>query len=287
MLARFAQAAGLTVTVLSASAARCMLKGDALHAYDDCSRRAARASSPSRRSCLREGEVIVDALARHRACGTPCATSSSPVIQRDQCRRPAGVRAGCAFGARCDTGVALGDAVRADCTVTLRRPEDRARSSATGRSSRAPSTSTISKSRRPPSAEFAPRLERIMEAEIVRRAAAPAARRAQGRLRPRAHRGQRRRACPAPRASRAKRACASARASSRSPSRRRTWRPSPPGRPELICLPFRGRGRAQRSHRTRADVVAVGPGLGRSAGRAQCSMPCSRAASRWSSMRMR
>src|SRR5579859_3452150 len=60
VLARFAQAAGLTVSVLSALSPE-QLQGDALHAHEDFKASGGEAR-PFAPDLLREGEVIVDAL---------------------------------------------------------------------------------------------------------------------------------------------------------------------------------------------------------------------------------
>jgi hydroxyethylthiazole kinase-like uncharacterized protein yjeF len=116
VLARFAHAAGMTVTVLSASPAE-RLHGDARQAYEDfrASGGAERAFMPER---LAAGEVIVDALlgtglkggVRDELAQVIRAINSSgrPVFALDV---PSGLDG--------DTGIALGEAIRADATVTF------------------------------------------------------------------------------------------------------------------------------------------------------------------------
>jgi len=116
VLARFAQAAGLTVTVVSASDPGA-LKGDARQAHADF-----RASGGTTRafeaSLLSSGEVIVDALLGTGLTGSvrpelipvirAINASGLPVFALDV---PSGLDA--------DTGSVLGEAVRAEATVTF------------------------------------------------------------------------------------------------------------------------------------------------------------------------
>lgn len=116
VLARFAQAAGLTVSALAAVPPE-RLQGDARQAYDDF-----RASSgrvlPFDSAALGTGEVIVDALlgtgltsaVREDAAGVIAAINAAgrPVFALDV---PSGLSS--------DLGAPLGAAVRADCTITF------------------------------------------------------------------------------------------------------------------------------------------------------------------------
>lgn len=116
VLARFAHAAGLTVTVLSAAPPE-ELRGDARSAYDDFrgSGGVERAFSPEG---LGSGEVVVDALLGTGLKGSvrpelaqvirAINSSGKPVFALDV---PSGLDS--------DAGVALGEAVRADATVTF------------------------------------------------------------------------------------------------------------------------------------------------------------------------
>jgi len=116
VLARFAQAAGLTVTTLAATAPAA-LRGEARQAHEDLRASGARVL-PYARERLGDGEVVVDALlgtglrgpAREEvACVIGDINSSGrPVLAVDV---PSGLDS--------DTGVPLGETVRADCTVTF------------------------------------------------------------------------------------------------------------------------------------------------------------------------
>jgi ADP-dependent NAD(P)H-hydrate dehydratase / NAD(P)H-hydrate epimerase len=117
VLARFAQAAGLTVTVLSAGAVEA-LRGDARHAYEDL-RASGAAVQPFTPELLASGgELVVDALLGTGIKGAPredvaqviraINALSTPVFSLDV---PSGLDA--------DIGEAPGDAVRADATVTF------------------------------------------------------------------------------------------------------------------------------------------------------------------------
>ena len=129
---------------------------------------------------------------------------------------------------------------------------------------RARCSSTISRSSRAsrgaPSRASSGILESAIQQALPRRARAFT----QGRFRPRVDRGRRRGHAGCRRASRARPVCASARAWSPSP-----WRPDnvpaiSSGRPELICLPLTD-AEALREPAEKADVIAIGPGLGRTA----------------------
>src|SRR5207237_595637 len=116
VLARFAHAAGLTVTVLSAAPPE-ELRADARQAYEDF-RASGGVAHPFSAERLTSGEVIVDALlgtglegdVRPELAHVIRAINSSgrPVFALDV---PSGLDS--------DAGVALGEAVRADATVTF------------------------------------------------------------------------------------------------------------------------------------------------------------------------
>jgi NAD(P)H-hydrate epimerase len=116
VLARFAQAAGLTVTVLSAVAVQA-LRGDAQQAYEDF-RASGGVVQPFSPQLLANGELIVDALLGTGIKGAPreevaeviraINAIGTPVFALDV---PSGLDA--------DIGEAPGDAVRADATVTF------------------------------------------------------------------------------------------------------------------------------------------------------------------------
>ncbi|MEP7247556.1 MAG: NAD(P)H-hydrate dehydratase [Gammaproteobacteria bacterium] len=259
VLARFAQAAGLTVSVLMATP-RGELKGDARQAHDDFAASGGR-MNPFSASLLGEGEVIVDALL---GTGLRNAVRDElvPVIQAiNAAGRPVFVL-DVPSGLDSDRGIALGEAVRADCTVTFvglktglfigDGPEYSGNIYCDDLEVTAPR-----------SAQFTPRLERILDAEIIR--ALP--RRARG-----AHKGDFGRVLIVgsgvgmPGAVRlAGEACL------RVGAGLVTVAVAPDnvaaiasGRPELICQPLEEPGELGEAIE-RAGVIAIGPGLGRSA----------------------
>ena len=116
VLARFAHAAGLTVTTLAAVPPDA-LRGDARRAFEDL-----RASgtqvlpySPQR---LAEGEVIVDALLGTGLRGPAREEAARVIRDINSSGRPV-LAVDVPSGLDSDTGVPLGEAVRADCTVTF------------------------------------------------------------------------------------------------------------------------------------------------------------------------
>jgi len=258
VLARFAQAAGLTVTVLAAVSPE-SLQGDARHAYDDLMASGGKVQPFAGQ--LRDGEVVVDALlgtglrsaVREDLAAVVRAINASerPVFALDV---PSGLDS--------DTGVVLGEAVQADCTITFVGLKtglfigDGPEFAGTVYFDDLEVTS-------PATPGFAPRLERILESEIVR--ALPRRRRS-------AHKGDFGRVLIAgsgvsmPGATRlAGEACM------RVGAGLVTVAVAPDnvaaiaaGRPELICLPVAD-PRALTEAIARADVVAIGPGLGRDA----------------------
>jgi NAD(P)H-hydrate epimerase len=258
VLARFAQAAGLTLTVLAASDPQ-QLRGAARQAFEDFRANGAQVR-PFAAALLAEGEIVVDALlgtglrgevrAEYAAAIRAINLSGRPVFALDV---PSGLDS--------DTGVPLGEAVRADCTVTFvglktgllvgEGPEY---------------TGTVffdDLELTPPPGEFVPRLTRIVESEI--HAALPRRHRA-------AHKGDFGRVLIVgsgsgmPGATRlAGEACL------RVGAGLTTVVAAPEnvaaiaaGRPELICLALTDQ-RVLAQALARADVVAIGPGLGRSA----------------------
>ena len=116
VLARFAQAAGLTVRVLTIGDPEA-LKGEARKAYEDFRSSGARAQ-PFAPALLAEGEVVVDALLgtglkgevrpEYAAAIRAINASHQPVFALDV---PSGLDS--------DSGMPLGEAVRADGTVTF------------------------------------------------------------------------------------------------------------------------------------------------------------------------
>jgi ADP-dependent NAD(P)H-hydrate dehydratase / NAD(P)H-hydrate epimerase len=258
VLGRFAQAAGLTVTVLSATSPNA-IKGDALLAYNDCVSSGARIL-PFAPALLAEGELVVDALVgtglksavREELLPVVHAINSAgrPVFSLDM---PSGLDS--------DTGVALGEAVRADCTVSFVGLKT---GLLIGDGPEYAGTLYFDdlEVTAPAGAQFSPRLERIQESEIL--LALPRRRRA-------AHKGDFGKVLivgsgpSMPGATRlAGEACL------RVGAGLVTVAVAPEnlaaiasGRPELICLPFR-EAEELREAIERAQVIAVGPGLGRS-----------------------
>ena len=116
VLARFAQAAGLTVSVLAAVSPE-ELRNDARQACDDFkgSGGQLRPFSPD---LLREGEVIVDALLGTGLRGGARPELEKVISQINSAGRPI-FALDVPSGLDSDTGVPLGETVRADCTVTF------------------------------------------------------------------------------------------------------------------------------------------------------------------------
>jgi NAD(P)H-hydrate epimerase len=116
VLARFAHAAGLTVTTLAGTSPEA-LRGDARQAYEDlrASGVPVHSYAPER---LADGEVIVDALLGTGLRG-PAREEAARVIRGiNGSGRPV-LAVDAPSGLDSDTGVPLGDTVRADCTVTF------------------------------------------------------------------------------------------------------------------------------------------------------------------------
>jgi hydroxyethylthiazole kinase-like uncharacterized protein yjeF len=259
VLARFAQAAGLTVSVLAA-APRSALKGDALQAYDDYATSGGRAQEFSAAK-LSEGELVVDAVLGTGLRSAP-REGLVPLIQAiNSCGRPV-FALDVPSGLDCDRGVAQGAAVRADCTVTFVGLKT---GLFIGDGPEYAGTVYFDDLEvvAPQSSAFTPRLERILDAEILQ--ALP--RRARG-----AHKGDFGRVLIVgsgvgmPGAVRlAGEACL------RVGAGLVTVAVAPEnvgaiasGRPELICLPLAEPEDLSEAIE-RAEVIAIGPGLGRSA----------------------
>jgi hydroxyethylthiazole kinase-like uncharacterized protein yjeF len=258
VLARFARAAGLTVSVLATVPPE-RLEGDARRAYDDCVASGidvARFTSEG----LADGDVIVDAMLgtglrsvlRDDALAVIDAVNAAhrPVLALDV---PSGLDA--------DTGAPFGAAVRADCTVTfvglktglfIGDGPERAGTVYFDDLEVVP----------PPGPKFRPRLERIVEPDIQR--ALP--RRARS-----AHKGDFGRVliigsgAGMPGATRL-----AGEAALRVGAGLVTVVAAPvniaaiaSGRPELICIAAEGPEDLEDAL-SRADVIAIGPGLGRS-----------------------
>ena len=260
VLGRFAQAAGLTVTVLSATPPSA-LKGDALSAYNDCVASGARIQ-PFAAEMLKDGELIVDAL-----LGTGLKSvireELLPVVHAINACGKQVFALDVPSGLDSDTGIAHGEAVRADCTVSFVGLKT---GLMIGDGPEYAGTLYFDDLEVTPpagNAQFSPRLERILESEIIQ--ALPRRRRA-------AHKGDFGKVLivgsgpSMPGATRlAGEACL------RVGAGLVTVAVAPEnlaaiasGRPELICLPFREAGELREAIE-RAQVIAVGPGLGRSA----------------------
>jgi NAD(P)H-hydrate epimerase len=259
VLARFAQAAGLTVSVF-ATAPREALKGDARQAYDDFAASGGRVQ-PFAAELVAECEVVVDAVLGTGLRNAP-REDVVPVIQAiNACGRPV-FALDVPSGLDSDRGVPQGAAVRADCTVTFvglktglfigDGPEYAGTVYFDDLEVTAPATPA-----------FTPRLERILDTEILQ--ALPRRARA-------AHKGDFGRVLIVgsgvgmPGATRlAGEACL------RVGAGLVTVAVAPEnvaaiasGRPELICLPLSEPDVLSEAI-DRAGVVAIGPGLGRSA----------------------
>jgi len=164
VLARFAQAAGLDVLVLAAVSPQ-RLKGDARSAYEDCIASGGRVL-PFDSTRLADGDVIVDALLG-TGLGEPVRgelaqaigalnTAGRPVLALDL---PSGLNG--------DSGAVMGCAVRADTTITFvalktglflgEGPELRGRL-----------TFDDLEVAVPDAGEFRPRFERLCEADLAR-----------------------------------------------------------------------------------------------------------------------
>lgn len=258
VLARFAQAAGLTVTAVAAVPVD-SLRNDARQAWDDF-RSSGGQVSPFSPAVLQEGEVIADAIlgtglkgaVRDDLAAVIAAINSSgrPVFALDV---PSGLDS--------DTGMPLGETIRADCTVTFvglktglfigDGPEY------------AGTVFFDDLEIEPPAQEgFEPKLERIMDTEILR--ALPRRRRS-------SNKGDFGRVLIVgsgpgmPGAARlAGEACLRVGAGLVTVA---VWPENvaaiSAGRPELICLGIAKGGELEEAVE-RANVVAIGPGLGKS-----------------------
>src|SRR5689334_4474857 len=257
VLARFAQAAGFTVSVLAAVSVE-SLRNDARQACEDfkSSGGQLRPFSPD---LLREGEVIVDAL-----LGTGLKGGARPELEKviahiNSASRPI-FALDVPSGLDSDTGVPLGETVRADCTVTfvgLKTGLFIADGPEFSGTVFFDDLEVVA----PQAKGFEPRLERIMEAEILR--ALPRRRRS-------SNKGDFGRVLIVgsgtgmPGAVRlAGEACLRVGAGlvTVAVSADNVVAISA-GRPELICLPLVHEGELEEAIE-RANVVAIGPGLGK------------------------
>ena len=260
VLARFAQAAGLTVSVL-ATTPRSGLKGDACQAFDDFAASGGRAH-PFSAALLREGEVVVDAVLGTGVRG-PVRPELLPVIEAINASGRPVFALDVPSGLDSDRGVALGATVRADCTVSFVGLKTGLLIGDGPEFAGTVYFDDLEVSAPPGDDSFRPRLERIQDSEILQ--ALP--RRPRG-----AHKGDFGRVLIVgsgvgmPGAVRlAGEACL------RVGAGLVTVAVAPDnvaaiasGRPELICLPLSDMDALSESIE-RANVVAIGPGLGRTA----------------------
>ncbi len=257
VLARFAQAAGLTVTALAAVPTE-SLRNDARQACDDF-RSSGGQLRPFSAELLHEGEVIVDALLGTGLKGAVRPDLAEVISRINSAGRPV-FALDIPSGLDSDTGVPLGETVRADCTVTFvglktglfigDGPEFAGTVFFDDLEITPPRTK-----------EFEPRLERIMESEIL--CALPRRRRS-------SNKGDFGRVLIVgsgpgmPGATRlAGEACLRVGAGlvtvAVAPE---NVAPISAGRPELICLGLHHNGDLEEAAE-RANVIAIGPGLGR------------------------
>ncbi|MGB6606044.1 MAG: NAD(P)H-hydrate dehydratase [Steroidobacteraceae bacterium] len=257
VLARFAQAAGLTVTVAAAGAPE-QLRGDARRAYEDFRNSDGRIQ-PFAPALLSQGEVLVDALLGTGLRDGVRADTSRVIRAINAADRPV-FALDVPSGLDSDAGVALGETVRAEVTITFVGLKT---GLFVGDGPEYAGTVVFDdlELAAPPTPQFTPRLTRIVEAEIhqvlPRRARAankgdfgrvlivgsgsgmPGAARLAGEACLRVGAGLTTVAVAAENVA----AIAS-------------------GRPELICMALTGEAELADAL-SRADVVAIGPGLGR------------------------
>jgi ADP-dependent NAD(P)H-hydrate dehydratase / NAD(P)H-hydrate epimerase len=257
VLARFAQAAGLAVTVLTVSDPE-QLRGEARQAYQDF-RASGGQARPFTAPLLAEGEIVVDALLGTGLRGAVRPEYAEAIRAINLCGRPV-FALDVPSGLDSDAGVALGEAVRADCTVTFVGLKTGLLVGDGPEFTGTVFFDDLEVAPLPP--QFTPRLTRIVEGEIHE--ALPRRRRA-------AHKGDFGRVLIVgsgsgmPGATRlAGEACLRAGAGLT------TVAAAPEnvaaiaaGRPELICLALSSASVLEEAL-TRTDVVAIGPGLGRS-----------------------
>lgn len=257
VLARFAQAAGLTVTVLAAVAPD-QLRGDARQAYEDFEGSGGQIHDFAPQ-LLGEGDVIVDALLGTGLHGGVREDLAQVIRGINSAGRPV-FALDVPSGLDSDTGVPLGDTVRADCTITFVGLKT---GLFIGDGPEYAGTVFFDdlEISPPPSPEFKPCLERIVDSEIKR--ALP--------RRPRAsHKGNFGRVLIVGSGSGMPGAVRlSGEACLRVGAGLVTVAVAPEnvpaisaGRPELICLQLTGASVLAEAI-DKADLIAIGPGLGR------------------------
>jgi NAD(P)H-hydrate epimerase len=257
VLARFAQAAGLTVTALAAVPVD-SLRNDARQAWDDF-RSSGGQVTPFSPALLAEGEVLVDAILGTGLKGAVREELASVIAAMNSSGRPV-FALDVPSGLDSDTGVPLGATVRADCTVTFVGLKT---GLFIGDGPEYSGTVFFDdlEVEPPPEKTFEPKLERIMDTEILR--ALPRRRRS-------SNKGDFGRVLIVgsgpgmPGAARlAGEACLRVGAGLVTVA---VWPENvaaiSAGRPELICLGLANSGELQESLE-RANVVAIGPGLGK------------------------
>lgn len=258
VLARFAQAAGLTVTLLAAIPPE-QLRGDARQAHDDFKNSGGQIH-PYASERLDEGDVLVDALLGTGLKGGVREDLAGVVRDINSTGRPV-FALDVPSGLDSDTGAPLGDTVRADCTLTFVGLKT-GLFIGDGREYAGTVYFDDLEVEAPETVQFKPGLERIVDAEIQR--ALP--------RRPRAaHKGNFGRVLivgSGPGMPGAVRL--SGEACLRVGAGLVTVAVAPEnipaisaGRPELICLSLAdSKGLAEAIEK--AEVIAIGPGLGRS-----------------------
>ncbi|MGH8150664.1 MAG: NAD(P)H-hydrate dehydratase [Steroidobacteraceae bacterium] len=259
VLARFARAAGLEVTVLSAMPPQ-GLSGDARQAHADCAASGGRVLA-FESGWLSKGEVVVDALLGTGLKSHVRAETAAVIGAVNSAARPIVALDG-PSGLDGDTGVPLGGAIRADCTVTFVALKTGLFIGEGPEHAGAVFFDDLEVPV-PAGPDFTPSLERIVEAEIA--AALPRRARA-------SHKGDFGRVlivgggAGMPGAVRL-----AGEAALRVGAGLVTVAVAPEnvvaiaaGRPELICLPLADADELSGALE-RADVVAIGPGLGRTA----------------------
>lgn len=259
VLARFAQAAGLTVTVAAASVPE-HLHGDARRAYEDLRISDGRVL-PFAPTLLPQGEVIVDALLGTGLRDGVRADTARVIHAINAAERPV-LALDVPSGLDSDAGVALGETVRADVTITFVGLKT-GLFVGDGPQYRGTIVFDDLELAAPPTSQFAPRLTRIVEAEIHQ--ALPRRARA-------ANKGDFGRVLIVGSGSGMPGAVRLAgEACLRVGAGLTTVAVAPEnvaaiaaGRPELICVALTGEA-VLADALARADVVAIGPGLGRSA----------------------
>jgi ADP-dependent NAD(P)H-hydrate dehydratase / NAD(P)H-hydrate epimerase len=257
VLARFAQAAGLTVTVAAANAPE-QLHGDARRAYEDFKASDGRIQ-PFAPALLSQGEVLVDALLGTGLRDGVRADTARVIRAINAADRPV-FALDVPSGLDSDAGVALGETVLADVTITFVGLKT---GLFVGDGPEYSGTVVFDdlELAAPPTPQFAPRLTRIVEAEIDH--ALPRRARA-------AHKGDFGRVLIVGSGSGMPGAVRLAgEACLRVGAGLTTVAVAPEnvaaiaaGRPELICVALTDEA-VLADALSRADVVAIGPGLGR------------------------